>query len=77
MVLENEVLAAGDKILFLNVCEFYGFKLGFTILSRMLLHFSYLFSSTANLLLADMQSGKHLEYNDKTMFASFEFLNCA
>lgn len=77
VLLEKEALAAGDKVLFANVCDCHGFKLGFSILLQILLHFSSHFfsSSTANLLWAEMQYRKHLEYNDKAVFPSFEFLN--
>jgi len=40
VVLEKEALHAGDKVLFANICDCHGFKLGFAILLQILLHFS-------------------------------------
>lgn len=79
MGLEKEALDGGDKILFANVCDCHGFKLGFAILLQILLHFSSQFFSpaTASLLCAEMQYRKYLECNNKTVFPSSEFLNWA
>lgn len=77
MVLEKQAFDTGDKMLFANVCDCHSFKLGFSILLQVLLHFSSHFfpSFTTNLLCAEMQHRKHLEYKDKAVFPSFEFLN--
>lgn len=77
MVLEKEALDTGDKMLFAKICDCHSIKLGFSILLQVLLHFSSHFfpSSATNLLRAEMQHRKYLEYNDKAVFPSFEFLN--
>lgn len=77
MVLEKEALDASDRMLFAQVCDCHSFQQGSAILLPILWHFcSHFFSSsTANLLCAEIQYRKHLDYNDKGVFPSFEFLN--
>lgn len=77
MVLEKETLHGGEKILFANVCDCHGFKMGFTILLQIPLHSSSQFfaSATASLLCVEMQYRKYLECKNKAVFPSFEFLN--